>query len=222
MYMYSVHPERSRAVPQRPGLSRDKVVAHALAIVDRDGPTGVTMRQLGSELGDTPMALYNHVAGTQAVLDAVADRVAAQVRLPTRDREWPERLRQVFHELRAAYLRHPRAVPLVQGATSPSPALLGPMEATLDALAAAGLRAGTAVSAWISLVAFTNGHVAYQLNGHLDGGTPHADAIDGDRFPHVERATAGVADWDASFASGLEGLIAAIGVTAEAPRPTGR
>ena len=44
-------------LPARPGLSRDRVVEAALAIVDRDGLDGLTMRRLASELGVEAMSL---------------------------------------------------------------------------------------------------------------------------------------------------------------------
>ncbi len=82
------------------------------------------------------------------------------------------------------------------------------MEATLEALADAGLPTGRALSAWTALVAFTNGHVGYQIHGHLHGET--ALDIDTERFPRIARATAGDFDWDHAFTEGLEGLVAAI------------
>ncbi|HSJ44262.1 MAG TPA: TetR/AcrR family transcriptional regulator C-terminal domain-containing protein, partial [Euzebyales bacterium] len=118
---------------------------------------------------------------------------------------WRDRVEMVFTELRAAYLRHPNAATLVQTATSASPALLDPIEATLEALADAGLPTGTALSAWTALVAFTNGHAGYQIHGHLLGGTRDALAIDDDRFPHVARAIAGDFGWDHAFRKGSGG-----------------
>lgn len=192
------------------------MIGHALAIVDRDGPDGVTMRRLAHELGVTPMALYNHVADKQAVLDAVAERVAAEVGLPAAERPWDERLKLIFTELRTAYLRHPNAATLIQTATAPSPGLLDPMEATLHALADAGLPPNRAVPAWTTLVAFTNGHVGYQIHGHLHGDTASAFEMDSDRFPRVAQAIADDFDWDHAFREGLERLIAAL----QAPRPS--
>jgi O-6-methylguanine DNA methyltransferase len=57
----------------RQGLSRESVVAAAVAIADAEGLDGLSMRRLGGELGVEAMSLYNHVAGRPQLLAAIAD-----------------------------------------------------------------------------------------------------------------------------------------------------
>ena len=47
---------------ERPPLSRERIVAAAIAFVDRRGLTALTMRRLGTELGVEAMSLYRYVA----------------------------------------------------------------------------------------------------------------------------------------------------------------
>ncbi|WP_278486246.1 TetR/AcrR family transcriptional regulator [Achromobacter insolitus] len=61
------------------GLSKDDIIAAALALLDEEPAAGLTMRALASKLNVTPMSLYNHVADRAALLRAVADRVYADV-----------------------------------------------------------------------------------------------------------------------------------------------
>ncbi|MER6347150.1 TetR/AcrR family transcriptional regulator C-terminal domain-containing protein [Streptomyces sp. NPDC001595] len=54
-------------------LSRERVLASALEIVDRDGLSGLSMRRLGAELGVEAMALYRYASGKDALLDGLVE-----------------------------------------------------------------------------------------------------------------------------------------------------
>ncbi|ADB51813.1 transcriptional regulator, TetR family [Conexibacter woesei DSM 14684] len=138
----------------------------ALACVDAQGAEAVSMRRVADTLGVTPMALYNHVADKRALLDGVADLVAREIALPPPEAPWERRLRGTLRAIRRAYLRHPNAAPLVQATRATTPALSAPANAALDALGAAGLPPAAALEAWTALIGLTNGHVAYELDGH--------------------------------------------------------
>ena len=56
------------------GLSREAVIDAALAIADDDGVAALSMRRLGAGLGVEAMSLYNHVAGRDDLLAAIAER----------------------------------------------------------------------------------------------------------------------------------------------------
>ncbi|MFJ5780294.1 TetR/AcrR family transcriptional regulator [Streptomyces sp. NPDC093094] len=54
-------------------LTRERVLAAALDLVDREGPAALTMRRLGAELGVEAMSLYRYAPGKNALLDGVAE-----------------------------------------------------------------------------------------------------------------------------------------------------
>lgn len=54
-------------------LTRERVLASALEIVDRDGLSGLSMRKLGAELGVEAMALYRYASGKDALLDGLVE-----------------------------------------------------------------------------------------------------------------------------------------------------
>ncbi|MFG2309883.1 TetR/AcrR family transcriptional regulator C-terminal domain-containing protein [Streptomyces sp. NPDC048566] len=54
-------------------LSRERVLASALEVVDRDGLSGLSMRRLGAELGVEAMALYRYASGKDALLDGLVE-----------------------------------------------------------------------------------------------------------------------------------------------------
>ena len=62
------------AAPRLP-LSRERVLQTAVALADRDGVEGVSMRKIAQELGVVPMALYKHVAGKDELLGGMIDVV---------------------------------------------------------------------------------------------------------------------------------------------------
>jgi hypothetical protein len=74
-------PRSKRMRPRRGGepLSVDLLVSTAIAMIDRDGFDGFSMRKLGQELGVDPRACYRHVPSQDALFDAVVEKVLAEV-----------------------------------------------------------------------------------------------------------------------------------------------
>jgi AcrR family transcriptional regulator len=200
----------------RATLDRERVVAAALALVDRDGVERFSLRRLAAGLGVTPMAIYNHVQGRRDLLQAVADRVVAGVAYPAASRDWRRTLRGCFRALRHACLAHPGAVPLIESADALPAAVFRPMEITLTALRAAGLPPRDALRAYFLLTTFTLGQVGYQTRGWSRGVDAAAALAAGrvapEAFPAVARAAAGRGGWsfDAAFELGLEVIIAGL------------
>ena len=52
------------------------------------------MRRVAGELGVKAMSLYNHIAGKDALLDGMLERVLDEVALPTAGRDWEAELRR--------------------------------------------------------------------------------------------------------------------------------
>jgi TetR/AcrR family transcriptional regulator, tetracycline repressor protein len=101
---------------------------------DADGLEALTLRRLGQRLGVSAMAIYNHVPGKHELLDGIAHLVAREIESPPRDWPWHERVRASLMSTRAACLRHPNAIPLIQTSRAVTPALLRPAEDVLEAL----------------------------------------------------------------------------------------
>jgi AcrR family transcriptional regulator len=119
----------------RPPLSRERVLAAAVNIADRDGLTAVTMRRLAAALRVEAMSLYHHLPGKEALLDGLVDNLAAEI-----DREiaslplaagWREVIRQRCLAARAVMLRHPWAPGLIASRTAIPPSLYLHFEASL-------------------------------------------------------------------------------------------
>jgi AcrR family transcriptional regulator len=119
--------DTAASVTTRRPLSRERVIHAAMAVADRDGIAGVSMRRIGQELGVEAMSLYNHVAGKEALLDAMVDQLAAEVNaavaaLDTPDpaTDWRGALRGRALAAREVMLRHRWAPSVLQTRTTMS------------------------------------------------------------------------------------------------------
>ena len=101
------------AKASRAPLSRGRVLAAAVALVDGHGLPALTMRRLAVELGVEAMSLYYHLPDKETLLDGVAetvvDEVTAAVGPLAGDGAWKAVLRRQFLTARGVMLRHPWA-----------------------------------------------------------------------------------------------------------------
>ena len=106
-------PTAAETTASRVPLSRSRVFAVALAIVDAEGLDALTMRRLGEQLGADPMSVYRHVEGKDALLDGLSDTLWAEVPGPKTGAHWSDDLRAFARSMRAVFHRHPQAAPLM-------------------------------------------------------------------------------------------------------------
>src|SRR5690348_15443510 len=74
-------------------LTKERVLAKAIAIADADGIQALSMRKLGQARGVEAMSLYNHVANKGELVGAMVDSVVEQFALPE-DGTWEEAIRR--------------------------------------------------------------------------------------------------------------------------------
>ena len=115
------------ARPTTPLLSLEKITGAALELVDTTGE--LTMAQLARALGVRPSSLYHHVAGREAIIEAVRAAVFTEQRLdlgPGSNDEQPveESLHRLLHGYRDAFARHPRLIPVLTAHTVAAPEVL--------------------------------------------------------------------------------------------------
>lgn len=100
-------------------LSRRRVLASALELVDREGLAALSMRRLGAELGVEAMALYRHAASKGELLDGLIEvlqleveerRAAAE---PDSRAAWRAALHRIARATYEVCLAHPGAAPLL-------------------------------------------------------------------------------------------------------------
>ncbi len=156
---------RPEPAARNPRFSRDRIAAAALAIADAEGFEAVSMRRIAAALGAGTMSLYRYIQTKDDLLvlidDAILGEALAPEPLPA---DWRAALALVARHTRAAYLRHPWAVRVLQGIQAAQPAVAGPgglrhLEQSLAAVAGAPLD----TAARLDLLAIVDDYIA----GHL-------------------------------------------------------
>lgn len=192
-------------------LTRARVLAAAVALVDREGLEALSMRRLGEALGVEAMALYRHVASKDALLDAVYEAVLAGVAVPPATGRWAEDLRAAALAYRAALRAHPHALPLFATRPAVTPGALAHLEGLLAVLAAGGFDDAASVRALQVLVTYVVGHTLFTYGAPAGGGAgePRYEALPPAAFPHVARVARVIRERDveAEFAFGLDALL---------------
>jgi AcrR family transcriptional regulator len=222
------------AGPTNVQLSRSIILQAALAIVDRDGMDGLSMRRLSDALGRDPVMIYRHVPNKAAVLDGVAEIVLAQLSVDNTDRDWAGQLRTVARAFRQLALAHPNAVPLL--VTRPlatplgrrPPGMLRPLEDVLALLTSAGFAGDDALHIYRMLFGFLYGHILNELQEVIERPeeTDHVLRLGLHRlaiteFPHLRALAPALASYDgaAELDRGLDLLLP--GLTATLTHPHG-
>ena len=155
-------PRRRRGRPAK--LSTEAIFDAALELLDREGAEALTMRRLGGKLGVEAMSLYRHVADRSALLEGLADRLAAEIE-PRGDAGWADALRGFAGDLRALARRHPAAFALVGMRVLNTPNVLGPIEAVLASLRRGGFTPARAIFAYRLVATYVRGYALAELAG---------------------------------------------------------
>ncbi len=122
------------------GLSPEKILSVAVAIADREGLGGVTMRRLAREHSVTPMALYWHFEDKDRLLDAMVEQVFGEARFTdVPGGAWEDRFREVLVRLVDLLHDHPWLGRPVIERLVPLPKHLTALEILLDSARQAGL-----------------------------------------------------------------------------------
>ncbi|MCX4647738.1 TetR/AcrR family transcriptional regulator [Streptomyces sp. NBC_01446] len=102
-------PRSRRERPAKPALTRDGIVATAVAIMRDEGLKRVTMRRLAQELDTGPASLYVYVRNTAELHAAILDELLGAVDLSpaTTPGDWQDRLVRILSSYTAVLFEHP-------------------------------------------------------------------------------------------------------------------
>jgi AcrR family transcriptional regulator len=106
-------------VQRRERLNRERVLHAAVALADASGIQAVTMRALARRLGVEAMALYNHVANKEELLDGMVEVVLSEISEATTaiSGEWKTTMRGRILAAREVWLRHRWAPEVLESRT---------------------------------------------------------------------------------------------------------
>jgi TetR/AcrR family tetracycline transcriptional repressor len=198
---------RRRGRPAK--LSRPAIFAAAVALIDRDGPDGLTMRALAAALGVEAMSLYRHVSGKDDLLNGVAEQLMSEIEPRGASWDWAVAIRGFASSIRGVARTHPEAFPLVAMRALDSTSALQPVEDLLLSLRAAGFPPGRAVAAYRAVAAFTRGYVLSEIAGFAISEDVVSVQYLAGRFPTIRSLSRQLATEpaDAQFKAGLETII---------------
>src|SRR5882724_6481965 len=128
---------RMRSQRPRGSITRDAVIGAALALTDREGLEGLTIRGI-AELGNAPpMSLYSHFKNKNELLDLMYAEIAGRMYHVAPQLTWQAELLAVARQVRSVLIEHPAWIPLL---SRPSPPFAIPMrERVINAMVAAGV-----------------------------------------------------------------------------------
>jgi AcrR family transcriptional regulator len=217
---------------RRPRLTREHVVAEALALIAEDGVDALTMRTLAERLGVVPGALYRHVRNKTQLQDLVLDEVVAEVdcdldpALP-----WAEQVKVLARRLRGVLEDHPGVAGLLELRDPLGPHSLALAEAFLSLLQAAGFAARDAGLAFFLVADYTVGFAVGSSPASVNQQRVRDPAVraelhqffrslPADRFPTL--VALGEHVWldnrDERFAAGLDALVEGLRQARRTPR----
>lgn len=169
--MNRLAPAKPAAGRRRLGLTVDEISRVALEIVDTEGFRALSVRRIATRLGVVPSALYKHVPDMDALVDAVMERVLADIdfEVPADD-PWRTRAETVAARLRAGLRARPGVAAVLKGRDPLGPNSDRLAEAFARCILDAGLTGARAGHAWYTLVHYVIGFEATfsAATGNLD------------------------------------------------------
>src|SRR5689334_6242464 len=133
---------RSEPARDKKPLTRELIVDAALALLERDGLQGLSMRRLAQELGSGAASLYWHVGDKEQLLALMLDRIVGEMEVVEPDPDnWQETVKEMLRAMRRHLTKRRDAAALSLGRVPAGPSSLPVMERSLAILKAAGLPA---------------------------------------------------------------------------------
>jgi AcrR family transcriptional regulator len=205
-------------------LSRERIIATAVGILDADGEAGLTFRALATALATGPGAIYWHVANKSELLGAATDAIVAGVTGSVPDHARPgEQIRSVALGLFDAIDAHPWIGSYLgrepwQLASTRIVEAMGTRLADLGVPAAQHFAVATALTSYVCGAAAQNAANARNAPQDIDRETALAAVahwwteLDEAEFPFVRRIAAQVPGHDdrEQFLAGIDLILAGI------------
>jgi AcrR family transcriptional regulator len=165
VHLAGVTSPEPRARAQWGSLSREQIVAAAIATIEMGHYESMTIRSLASELGVAPMTLYRHIRDRDDLLDEVANQLLEKSWRPTEVHEtWQEWISEAAMRLRNLLVARPAVLHVYLSHPVATPAAVERMESMLKVLRAAGLDEHSAGALYATLHTYTIGFAALEAS----------------------------------------------------------
>lgn len=192
-------------------LSRETIARAGLALIDRDGPEALTLRNLAVELGVGTTTLYGHVRSRDEIVTDIVALLLGEVDTAARPKEpWDDVLRRVAHSLREVVLRHPGAFTLIALAPVEDSPVVDYARAIAESSCAGGMSEEQFIASWQVVDPFLTGFLLMETAA-LERGRQAAQEVSASPSASVAfRRDLSRAHSDEAFAAALEIVIAGL------------
>ena len=189
--------------PLAVGLTRERIISEALAVIDADGVEAVSFRLLARRLEVNPTAIVWHVGTHEQLLSHVVASTL-QVRPPKHaTAAWQERIALFANKFRSELHRHPNLAKLIgTQLTTNAATQLDTFEYLLAALVESGLEHDEVLPHFDALLGSIVGFVVLELSSAPKSGqaewkeavVKQRESIDEQLHPHLYRFRKSLAD----------------------------
>jgi TetR/AcrR family tetracycline transcriptional repressor len=212
-------------------LTRNLVMDTALALADRDGFDGVTLRAIATELGATPMALYTYFADKNGLYEGMRGRFFERVATASAPaRTWQSMLDGTARGVYRLMREHPNWTPLLAHDSGLPPSGMAFIDDLWQRMLKDGFALDDAMRAYGCLMSFAVGSVLFEQI-MMGGGDVVAKRLallkelvgrSPGRYANLASVAAKVDrwNWDDVFDLGVRSLLA--GIEAKCARPKRR
>ncbi len=181
-----------REPPRKRPLTREAIVASALAIIDSEGLEGLTMRKVAERLEASAGALYGHVANKRQLLELMVDRVFEGLAVPPANSAgWPEQVKQMCRDIRGRLSSHRGLARVMLGRIPVGPSFVTVLEQQLAFLTDAGVPdriaayLGDLLGLYVAAFAFEESVWGDEDASGADQFSSYLEALPSDRFPYI-------------------------------------
>ncbi|MFI0486946.1 TetR/AcrR family transcriptional regulator [Actinomadura sp. 9N215] len=200
-----------------PPLTRERIVAEAVALLDEEGAGRLTMRRLAERLDTGSTTLYWHVETKDDVLELALDAVFGDVPIPGRApgarADWRADVVALTSGWRRAMLDHPWSASVLGGRPLLGPNVLARTDFLYAALAATGVTGPRLAGAAYAIANYVIGSALMQIGVQDDGEPATRKAAEHlvrnrDLYPALaEHGHLRGGEWDTAFTQGLDYLL---------------
>jgi TetR/AcrR family transcriptional regulator, tetracycline repressor protein len=193
-------------------ISRERAAKAALAAIDANGLSEISLNDVAARLGVRAPSLYYHFANKDELLAEVARLLLIEGQLPPLvPSDWREAIVQISLASWRSIMRHPKAAPLLLQ-FFPKEILMDAYEHWSRFLSINGVPSNLHMTILEATEKLTFGHALYTAAART-GGHPSMPRYDAREHPHfTEAVRSHRADEEQTFEQGLRWLLAGIQV----------
>ena len=175
-----------RRRPRVDGLTIERIILTALALVDVEGLEALTVRRRADELSTGSASLYRHVSSRDELLVLVVDHVLGEIVLPDVGLSGRAKVEWLSKELRRVLIAHPRLLPALTASPLLGPSAVRGAQNGLGNMLEAGFAPAVAVPAYLAMIDFVLGTVYFDTS--RAGQNSSTLLINGDGFDRPSAA----------------------------------